>query len=144
MNSFRLRLAVHIWHSFLKFCGTSLSKLGGTCRLAERRRCFQKQNSTAPVRSHFGSSTLAKLPFRLSELNLPEMAWNHADTSLSSDAFYWDNHGEQDNHGEHPWCDDHVMPVGLPNMYTHIKIRSRQCDENVEGPGELLIGRRHI
>ena len=40
--------------------------------------------------------------------------------------------------------DDHVMPVGLPNMYTHIKIRSRQCDENVEGPGELLIGRCHI
>ena len=32
--------------------------------------------------------------------------------------------------------DDHVMPVGLPNMYTHIKIRSRQSEENVEGPGK--------
>jgi len=32
--------------------------------------------------------------------------------------------------------DDHVMPVGLPNMYTHVKIRSRQSDENVEGPDE--------
>ena len=33
--------------------------------------------------------------------------------------------------------DDHVMPVGLPNMYTHVKIRSRQSDENVEGPGNI-------
>ena len=33
--------------------------------------------------------------------------------------------------------DDHIMPVGLPNMYTHVKIRSRQSDENVEGPGNI-------
>ena len=32
--------------------------------------------------------------------------------------------------------DDHVIPVGLPNMYTHVKIRCRQSDENVGGPGE--------
>lgn len=37
---------------------------------------------------------------------------------------------------------DHVMPVGLPNMYTQIKIISRQSNENVGGPdeqGEICI-----
>eukprot|EP00094_Tigriopus_californicus_P002372 TCALIF_02290-PA protein Name:"Similar to 4cl2 Probable 4-coumarate--CoA ligase 2 (Dictyostelium discoideum)" AED:0.08 eAED:0.08 QI:10/0.81/0.83/0.91/0.90/0.83/12/272/929 len=37
---------------------------------------------------------------------------------------------------------DHVMPVGLPNMYTQIKIISRQSNENVGGhdeQGEICI-----
>merc|ERR1712212_760798 len=32
--------------------------------------------------------------------------------------------------------DDHVMPVGLPNMYTMIKIVSRQTGQAVNGPDE--------
>ena len=38
--------------------------------------------------------------------------------------------------------DDHVMPVGLPNMYTQVKIINRQTGENVQGPdeqGEICI-----
>eukprot|EP00095_Tigriopus_kingsejongensis_P001553 maker-scaffold137_size321222-snap-gene-0.10 protein:Tk01553 transcript:maker-scaffold137_size321222-snap-gene-0.10-mRNA-1 annotation:"4-coumarate-- ligase-like" len=37
---------------------------------------------------------------------------------------------------------DHVIPVGLPNMYTQVKIINRQSNENVEGPdeqGEICI-----
>ena len=32
--------------------------------------------------------------------------------------------------------DDHIMPVGLPNMYTQIKIVNRLTDEPVQGPDE--------
>ncbi len=32
--------------------------------------------------------------------------------------------------------DDHVIPVGLPNMYTQIKIVNRQSNAAVEGPDE--------
>lgn len=38
--------------------------------------------------------------------------------------------------------DDHVMPVGLPNMYTQIKIVNRQSGDTVGGPdeqGEICI-----
>lgn len=38
--------------------------------------------------------------------------------------------------------DDHVIPIGLPNMYTQIKIRNRQTNEPVGGPdeqGEICI-----
>ena len=38
--------------------------------------------------------------------------------------------------------DDHIMPVGLPNMFTQIKIVSRQSGDPVEGPdyqGEICV-----
>ena len=38
--------------------------------------------------------------------------------------------------------DDHIMPVGLPNMYTQVKIVNRLTDEPVQGPdeqGEICI-----
>ena len=38
--------------------------------------------------------------------------------------------------------DDHVMPVGLPNMYTQIKITNRQSGDPVGGPeeqGEICV-----
>ena len=38
--------------------------------------------------------------------------------------------------------DDHIMPVGLPNMYTQIKIINRQTSDLVQGPdehGEICI-----
>ncbi len=31
--------------------------------------------------------------------------------------------------------DDHVMPVGLPNMYSLVKINDRQGNEPVQKPG---------
>ena len=32
--------------------------------------------------------------------------------------------------------DDHIMPVGLPNMYTQVKIKNRLTSEPVQGPDE--------